>query len=42
MGFLWVLLKKQADTSSEFSKYEVAEPLHDLNENVKWQYYIDS
>jgi len=28
------LLKEAADTSSEFSKYELAEPMHNLNESV--------
>ena len=28
------LLKEAADTSSEFSKYELAKPLHNLNESV--------
>ena len=28
------LLKEAADTTSEFSKYELAEPLHNLNDSV--------
>jgi hypothetical protein len=33
-GIFMGIVKEAADTSSEISKYEVAEPFHDLNENV--------
>ena len=33
-GVFMGIVKEAADTSSEISKYEVAEPFHNLNENV--------
>ena len=33
-GVFMGIVKEAADTSSEVSKYELAKPLHNLNENV--------